>query len=128
MADMLSAGLAWLDAQLAADGAVPIESADIYVEEFATDAYGEEAATRVLETPGLSCQVLPMTADRLGRQGRDASMRMVRILFASRPWPDSDRARVRLIVVGDRTYRPDGILDLASAGLRWRVDCELVTS
>lgn len=124
--NLMRSGLAWLDGLLASTGTVAIVEADIYVEEFATDAYGEESATVVLESHAVACQVLPMSAEMSVRQGRDASTSMVRVVFAAKPF-DPDDSRQRLIKVGTRTYRPIGCLDRGSAGARWRVDCELVT-
>lgn len=127
MAKMLPAGLAWLATKLDAAGAQAIETCSIIIEEYAPDAYGEQVATEVLEAVDVPCQVRPLSAESLVKQGRDASMRMVQIDFLgpTPPFPEDD-GRQRLIRIGSRTYRPMGTLNLGSADTQWRVDCVAV--
>lgn len=119
-------GLSWLSGRLDAAGALPVVRCDILVEDLAVDAEGESAAEVALESVCVPCRVRPLSGEMLARQGRDATRRVVRIHFDAPPFPEDD-ARRRLIRVGGRTYRPIDALDMGSAGIEWRVDCELVT-
>lgn len=126
MSSLMQSGLAWLRSQLDAAGVQAVDTAEILVEEYTADGFGEPVATRVIERAGVPCQVRPLSAERLAMQGRDASRRMVRVNFLEEPFPVDD-SRQRLVRVGGRVYRPVSALDLGSAGVEWRVDCELVT-
>ena len=123
---LMRRGLAYLAVQLDRHGVQKIENAEIFVEDYGTDSFGEPVATNALEYVRVRCQVRPLSARQIADQGRDANKRMVRIYFFDRPFEEDD-ARSRLIRVGGRTYRPIDVLNRGSADTQWRLDCELVT-
>lgn len=102
------------------------DRADVLVETFAPDGFGEPVAETSLESSSVPCLVRPLNSEALTLQGRDASRRMSRLYFAARPFPEDD-ARSRLLRIGDRTYRPVDVHNLNSLDRLWQVDCELVT-
>lgn len=127
MPNMLDDGLDWLKGMLAEHAGALDDAADVILQSYEADAYGEQVATETVVSPAVPCQVAEMTGEQIAEQGRDASKRMARLrFFDERPFPPDDATRYRLRV-GDRVYAPVDLVDVGSRRRQWVATCELVT-
>jgi hypothetical protein len=119
--DLYASGLAWLWGQLRTAFDQSDTTATIEARAPADGGWMDSTPTWTATHEDVPCLLRPLRAERVERQGRDASKTWVEIYFRE----DYGITRGDRITVGGKVYSPDNAIDLDSGGQLYRVDCTL---